>query len=152
MDQDTSWYGGTPRPGRHSVRWGPTSPTERGTAAPAHFVAQCLLWPYGWINQLRHHWYGLGPGDIVLDVDPAPPPHKGAQQLPFRPTAVVRICAGPHLPLPITRILDRQCAAGGSRGNPTDNCHPSSLKTFLAHHVVPFRCSCRTGSVANALP
>jgi len=46
---------------------------------------------------------GLGPGDIVLDADPAPPPCKGAQQ----PT--------------------RQCAAGGCGVNPTDNCHPSSF-------------------------
>jgi len=26
---------------------------------------------------------GLGPGDIVLDEDPAPPPRKGAQQPPL---------------------------------------------------------------------
>ena len=32
----------------------------------------------------------LGPGHIVLDGDPAPPPSKGAQQLPsFRPMFVV---------------------------------------------------------------
>jgi len=34
MDQDTIWYGGMPRPRRHLVRWTPTFPTERGTAAP----------------------------------------------------------------------------------------------------------------------
>jgi len=27
------WYGGRPRPRPHCVRWGPSSPTERGTAA-----------------------------------------------------------------------------------------------------------------------
>jgi len=32
MDQDTTWYGGTPGPRRHCVRWG-RSPTERGTTA-----------------------------------------------------------------------------------------------------------------------
>jgi len=33
---------------------------------------------------------GLGPGDIVLDGDPAPPPNKGAQQLPsFWPMYIV---------------------------------------------------------------
>ena len=33
MDQDTTWYGGRPRPRRHCVRWGPSSRRERGTAA-----------------------------------------------------------------------------------------------------------------------
>jgi len=38
MDQDDTWYGGRPRPRRHCVRWGPSSPTERGTvAAPPLF-------------------------------------------------------------------------------------------------------------------
>ena len=36
MDQDATWYGGRPRPRGHRVRWGPSSPTERGTAPP-HF-------------------------------------------------------------------------------------------------------------------
>ena len=29
MDQDVTWHGGTPRPRRHCVRWGPISPTVR---------------------------------------------------------------------------------------------------------------------------
>ena len=33
-----TWCGGRPRPRRHCVRWRPSSPTERGTAAP-HFSA-----------------------------------------------------------------------------------------------------------------
>jgi len=32
---------------------------------------------------------GLGPGDIVLDTDPAPIPQKGAQPRNFRPLSVV---------------------------------------------------------------
>jgi len=39
MDQDAIWYGGRPRPRRHCVRWGPSSPTERGTATASHFSA-----------------------------------------------------------------------------------------------------------------
>jgi len=32
MDQDTTWYGGRPRPWRHCIIWGPSSPpAERGT-------------------------------------------------------------------------------------------------------------------------
>ena len=34
MDQDATCYGGRPRHRRHCSRWGPSSPTERGTAAP----------------------------------------------------------------------------------------------------------------------
>ena len=33
MDQDATSYGGSPRPRRHCVRWGPNS-SEIGTAAP----------------------------------------------------------------------------------------------------------------------
>jgi len=33
MDQDATWYRGRLRPRWHCVRWGPSSPTERGTAA-----------------------------------------------------------------------------------------------------------------------
>jgi len=34
MDQDATWYIGKPRPRHHCVRWGPSFPTERGTAPP----------------------------------------------------------------------------------------------------------------------
>jgi len=30
MHQNTTWYGGTPQPRRHSVRWGPSSPPLKG--------------------------------------------------------------------------------------------------------------------------
>ena len=46
MDQDTTWYGGRPRPKRHCVRWGPSSPctcAKRSTAAP-HTFRPTLLW------------------------------------------------------------------------------------------------------------
>jgi len=34
MDEDTIYYGGRPRPRRHCVKWGFSSPRKRGTAAP----------------------------------------------------------------------------------------------------------------------
>jgi len=38
MDQDGTWYGGRPRPGRHWVRWGPSSsPYGRGHSRLPHF-------------------------------------------------------------------------------------------------------------------
>jgi len=39
---------------------------------------------------------GLGPGDIVLDGDPARPPRKGHSKPNFQLTALARIPAGPH--------------------------------------------------------
>ena len=42
MDQDATWYRGRPRPRQRCVRWGPSSPTERGIAAPN--FQPTLLW------------------------------------------------------------------------------------------------------------
>ena len=59
------------------------SPTERGTAAPvSKFTgAACVRiirspcgQTAGWIKMPLGMDVGLGPGDIVLDGDPAPPP------------------------------------------------------------------------------
>jgi len=47
---------------------------------PLYRLSVCnagVLWPNGWMDQ-HATWYGdkgLGPGDIVLDEDPAPPPN-----------------------------------------------------------------------------
>jgi len=81
MDQDATWYGGRPRPRRHSVRWGHSSP-KRGHSSP-HTIrliycgktAGCIKTPLG--TEVV-----LGAGHIVLDGDPAPP-QKGAQQPPL---------------------------------------------------------------------
>jgi len=40
MDQDATPYRGRPQPRRHRVRWGPSYPTEVGTAATLQFSAQ----------------------------------------------------------------------------------------------------------------
>ena len=75
MDQDITWYGGTPRPRRHRVRWGPQKGhipnfrpmsvvakhldgsrchlvrsivLDQGTAAPLlPLFGRCLLWSIG---------------------------------------------------------------------------------------------------------
>jgi len=62
--------------------------TERGTA----LFDQCLLWPNDWMHQ-GTTWYrgiGIGPGDIVLDENPAPPPWKGASSPTFEVYIVVK--------------------------------------------------------------
>jgi len=43
----------------------------------------------GWIKMPLGTEVGLGPGHIVLDGDPAPPPEKGAQPHNFRSMSVV---------------------------------------------------------------
>jgi len=34
MDQDAIWYGGMPRPSRHCVKWGPSSPLQKEAQNP----------------------------------------------------------------------------------------------------------------------
>jgi len=59
MDQNSTWYEGRPRPKPYCVRWKPSSPMERGTAAPTFAVygcvridrGPCLLWPNGLVDQ-----------------------------------------------------------------------------------------------------
>jgi len=42
-----------------------------------------------WITMPLGMEAGLGPGDFVLDGDPAPPPQKGAELPNFRPMSIV---------------------------------------------------------------
>ena len=58
MDQGATWYGSRPRPWRHRVRWGPSSPQKGSTAAP-HFSAN-VLWANDWMDQ-DDTWYGGWP-------------------------------------------------------------------------------------------
>ena len=68
MDQDKTWHAGRPQPLPHCVRWGPSSPSHIGAQPP--IFGSYLLWPLGMEA-------GLGPGDFVLDREPAPPPQEG---------------------------------------------------------------------------
>ena len=43
----------------------------------------------GWIKMPLGMEVGLGPGDFVLDGDPAPLPNKEAEPLNFRPISTV---------------------------------------------------------------
>ena len=82
MDQDESWHGGRPWPRPHRVKWGLGFPPEG--AQPPPIFGPCLLKPNGrWIKMPLGMKVGLGPGDIVLDGDPAPT-KKGAQPPIFR--------------------------------------------------------------------
>jgi len=65
--QDTTWYSGRHRPRPHCVRWGPNSPSPKGTQPP--IFAQCFVAKR--LDGLRCHMVGLGPDDFVFDGDPA---------------------------------------------------------------------------------
>jgi len=80
-DQDETWHAGRPRPWPHCVRWGPTSPPLKGHS-PQFSAHICCSQMAAWIKMPLGIELGLGPGDFVLDGDPAHHPKKGAEPLP----------------------------------------------------------------------
>jgi len=81
MDQDATWYGGRPRAKRHCVRWEPAHPPQKEAEPPVFGL--CLGQTAKWIKMPLGTMGGLGPDNILLDADPAPPPR--AQSPKFRP-------------------------------------------------------------------
>jgi len=88
MDRDTTWYAGRPRPS-HNVLDRDQLPQGKGHSSP-HFSAHVFCGQTaGWIRMPLGTEVGLGPRDIVLDGDPAPP-RKGTQWIPtFQPISIV---------------------------------------------------------------
>jgi len=85
MDQDGTCRGGGPRSRPHCARWDP-APAKRGQSSPQFSAHVRCGQMAGWIKRLLGMEVGLGPGDIVFDGDPAPPPPtKGAQPPIFVP-------------------------------------------------------------------
>jgi len=84
IDQDAAWYGGRPRPMRHCVKWRPSSPSpKRGWSPPPQFSAHVYCdQTAGWIKMALGMEVGLGPGQIVLNGNPAPHPEKGGRAPP----------------------------------------------------------------------
>jgi len=80
---DATWYGGKPRPRRLCVRLGSRSPLKKGTAHIHLFSAHVYSGQMaGWMKTPLGAEVDLGPGNSVLDGDPAPPA-IGAQQPPL---------------------------------------------------------------------
>jgi len=70
----------------------------------------CCGQTFGWIKMKLGTYIGLGPSHIVLDVDPAPLPQKGAQCPP--PQFLANVCCGQtakwiKMPLGMEVGLDR---------------------------------------------
>jgi len=82
MDQGKTWHSGRPQPRPQSVRWGPNSYSQKGTQSPNFRPNVCCGQTAGWIKMPLGMEIELGPGDIVLDGDPAPPPHKKGHSSP----------------------------------------------------------------------
>jgi len=90
IDQDATWYRGKPRPRRHCVRWGPSSPLQQGAEPPPNFSAHVYCGQTaGWIKMALGMEVGLGPGHVVLDGDPAPLPQNWGRASSFRPIFIV---------------------------------------------------------------
>ena len=87
-DQDETWHAGRPRPWPHCVRWGPSFPSPKGHS-PQYSVHICCGQMAAWIKMPLGMELGLGPGNFVLDGDPAPLPKKGAEPPNFRPMFIV---------------------------------------------------------------
>ena len=82
-DQDETWHAGRPRHWPHCVRWGPSSPSPKGVQPPQFSAHICCGQVVAWIKMSLGMEVGLGPGDFVLEGDPALPfPKKGAEPPP----------------------------------------------------------------------
>jgi len=73
-DQDETWLAGRPRPWPYCVRWGPTSLSPKWAQSPQFSAHICCGQMAAWIKMPLGIELGLGPGDFVLDGDPAPLP------------------------------------------------------------------------------
>jgi len=73
MHQDATWYGGRPRPRPLCATWGPSSPEKKGHSPQFSAHVYCGQ-TAGWIKMPLCMAVRLGPGVIVLDGYPAPPP------------------------------------------------------------------------------
>jgi len=83
MDQHKTWHAGRPRSWPHCVRWGPSSPLKAHSSDSPQFSAHiCCGQMAGSIKMLLDMEVGLGPGDFVLDGDPAPS-QKGGRASPM---------------------------------------------------------------------
>jgi len=61
VDQNSTWYGGRPRPRRHCVRWGRSPPSPKGASHVS--CGQTAAW----IKMPLGTEVGLGLRDTVLD-------------------------------------------------------------------------------------
>jgi len=78
MHQDATWYGYRPQPRGLCVRWGPSALPQKGRS-PQFSAHDYCGQTAAWIKMPFGTEVGLGPDDIVLDGNPAPPPKNGGR-------------------------------------------------------------------------
>jgi len=83
-DQHETWHTGRPRPWPHCVRWGPSSPPPMGHSPQFSAHVSCGQMA-AWIKMSLGMELGLGPGDFVLEWDPAPLPKRETEPPIFGP-------------------------------------------------------------------
>jgi len=85
------WHAGRPRPWPHCVKWGPSSPPQKGGSAPTQFSAHVYCaQTAAWIKMPLGIEVGLGSRCyIVLDGDPGPFPKRG-----HSPQFLAHVCCG----------------------------------------------------------
>ena len=86
MDPDGTLYGGRPRDLRDIVLDGDRA--RRGELGPQFLANVRCGQTAGWTQMSLGMEIGLGPGDFVLDGNPAPLPKRGRQN--FRPMFVAK--------------------------------------------------------------
>jgi len=92
MDQDATWWGGAPQPKRQCVRWGPSSPPQKGAEPPPFSAHVYCGQTAGWMKMPLSTEVDLSPGHTVLDGDPALPAKE--EQQPPAPLFLAHVYCG----------------------------------------------------------
>ena len=95
-------------PQPHCIRWGSSPPPKKGHS-PQFLAHVCCGQTAGWVKIPLSAEVGLGPGDIVLDGDPAPPRKRGHSS----PPPLLGLCI-------VAKRLDESWY--GSSPRPRSNC------------------------------
>jgi len=113
MDQDDTWNRGRPRLRPHCVRWGPSSASQKGHS-PQFLAHVCCSEMAGWIKMPLGTEVDLGPGDTVLDGDPAQSPQFLAHVCCGQTAGWMKMSLGVELGLgPVHIVLDGDQKNGG---------------------------------------
>ena len=131
MDQDTTWYGGKPRPRRHCVRWGPSCPSPKMGAQQPPISGPSLLWPNGWMQQ-DVTWYGGMPQFRRLCVRWDPASYFAPSKIPLGGNSPRKCIPGDGQTLCkvwLTSVERRRCSNAAKTRNPLAAC--SAFQTCI---------------------